>query len=72
MWRSSIRLEGCNADRLASNKLVILLAKGDSMEPTIPKGSKVVIREQSDVESGELAAVLVNGDSIYIENSKKQ
>lgn len=33
------------------------------MEPTIPDGSHVLIREQSEVEYGEIAAVLVNGDT---------
>lgn len=32
------------------------------MEPTIPDGSFVLIREQPEVEYGEIAAVLVNGN----------
>ena len=32
------------------------------MEPKIPDGSYVLCRKQEDVESGEIAAVLVNGD----------
>lgn len=32
------------------------------MDPTIPDGSYVLVREQEDVENGEIAAVLVNGD----------
>ncbi|MGG5741303.1 LexA family protein [Bacillus cereus group sp. IBL03679] len=51
------------ATDLPSGKLVYLKAKGDSMEPTIPNGAYVMIREQADVESGEIAAVLVNGDT---------
>lgn len=50
-------------DGLPSGNLVYLQAKGDSMEPTIPDGSHVLIREQSEVEYGEIAAVLVNGDT---------
>jgi SOS-response transcriptional repressors (RecA-mediated autopeptidases) len=49
-------------DRLPSGKLFYLRAKGQSMEPTIPDGSLVLIREQPEVESGAIAAVLVNGD----------
>jgi repressor LexA len=49
-------------DRLPSGKLFYLRAKGQSMEPTIPGGSLVLIREQPEVESGAIAAVLVNGD----------
>lgn len=50
-------------DYLPSGTIFALIAKGDSMEPTIPNGCKVLIREQPDCESGEIAAVLVNGDS---------
>lgn len=49
-------------EALPSGNLYYLQAKGDSMEPTIPDGSMVLIREQPDVESNEIAAVLVNGD----------
>lgn len=58
---------------LPSGKVVYLKAKGDSMEPTIPNGSFVLIREQPEVEYGEIAAVLVNGDSeITLKRVKKQ
>ena len=33
------------------------------MEPTIHDGSLVTIREQPDVVDGEIAAVLVDGDT---------
>lgn len=49
-------------DRLPSGKVFYLQAKGNSMEPRIPNGSYVLCREQPDVENGEIAAVLVNGD----------
>lgn len=49
-------------DMLPSGTTFYLEAYGDSMEPTIPNGSLVLIREQSEVEYGEIAAVLVNGD----------
>lgn len=48
---------------LPSGRFFILNAKGDSMEPTIPHGSEVTIREQEEVETGQIAAVLVNGDT---------
>lgn len=50
------------SDNLPSGELFALIAKGDSMEPTIPDGAVVLIRVQPDVENGEIAAVLVNGD----------
>lgn len=48
---------------LPTGQLYILNAKGDSMEPTIPAGSEVVIREQPEVETGQIAAVLINGNT---------
>ncbi|WP_413770080.1 S24 family peptidase, partial [Vibrio vulnificus] len=40
-----------------------LRAKGQSMEPTIKDGSLVLIRQQPDVEDGEIAAVLFTDDN---------
>lgn len=61
------------AEMLPSGNLFMLIAKGDSMEPTIPNGSKVLVREQKDVESGEIAAVQVNGDTeATLKRIKKQ
>ena len=61
------------ADLLPAGNLFYLKAKGDSMEPKIPNQSLVLIREQSDVESGEIAAVLVNGDTeATLKRVKKQ
>lgn len=39
-------------------KFYFLKASGDSMEPNIKDGSLVLIRKQSDVEDGEIAAVI--------------
>ena len=51
------------SDRMPSGNLFYLRSQGDSMLPTIPEGSLVLIREQPTVEYGEVAAVLVNGDT---------
>lgn len=51
------------ADTLPTGNLFYLHCKGDSMAPTIPDGAYVLIRQQPDVEDGEIAAVLVNGDT---------
>ncbi|MCT2909273.1 helix-turn-helix domain-containing protein [Schleiferilactobacillus harbinensis] len=45
-----------------SGNVFFLKAKGESMEPTIPDGSYVMIQAQPDVEDGEIAAVLVDDD----------
>lgn len=39
-----------------------LKVKGDSMEPKISEGDLALVKKQCDVESGELAIVLINGD----------
>ena len=51
------------ADLLPSGTVFYLKAKGQSMSPTIPNGAYVLIREQPNVEDGEIAAVLVDNDS---------
>lgn len=48
---------------LPSGNVFYLKTKGDSMFPTIPDKSLVLIREQPSIENGEIAAVLVNGDT---------
>lgn len=47
---------------LPTGDLFYLRTKGDSMVPTIPENSFVLIREQPVVEDGEIAAVLINSD----------
>lgn len=49
-------------DDLPSGEVFYLTAQGDSMSPNIPNGSLVLCRKQEDVENGEIAAVLLNGD----------
>ncbi len=48
-----------------------LQIKGDSMEPKISSGDTVIVRKQPDVESGEVAVVLVNGDDATVKRVKK-
>ena len=49
-----------------------LKVKGDSMEPHISEGDLALVRKQSDVESGELAIVLINGDEGVIKKVVKR
>lgn len=48
-----------------------LQIKGDSMEPKISEGDVVIVRKQPDVESGEIAIILVNGDEATIKKVQK-
>lgn len=62
-----------HADNLPNGELYYVKAKGNSMEPTIPNGSFVLIREQPEVEIGQIAAVLVNDESdVTLKRVKKQ
>lgn len=45
-----------------SGKHFALRIKGDSMAPRIVAGDVIICKQTSDVESGDLAVVLVNGD----------
>lgn len=60
-------------EHLPPGDLVYLLAKGDSMKPTVPNGSWVLIRIQEEVENGEIAAVTFNGNTeVTLKRVKKQ
>ena len=49
-----------------------LQVKGQSMEPKFSEGDVVVVRKQPNVESGEIAIVLVNGNEATIKKIKKR
>lgn len=49
-----------------------LRIKGRSMEPQMVEGDVVIVRRQEDVESGEIAVVLVNGESATVKRIKKR
>lgn len=48
-----------------------LLIKGDSMSPYICDGDKVIVKQQSEVENGEIAIVLVNGSDAVCKEFKR-
>ena len=41
------------------------------MEPKISDGDVVIVRRQPDVDSGDIAVVLVNGDDATVKRIKK-
>lgn len=51
------------ADVVKNGTFFILNCVGNSMEPTITNGSQVVIREQSDAENDQIAAVLLEDEN---------
>lgn len=48
-----------------------LQVQGDSMEPRFTDGDVVIIRKQEDVDSGDIAIMLVNGDEATIKKIQK-
>ncbi|MEA4941943.1 MAG: XRE family transcriptional regulator [Oscillibacter sp.] len=49
-----------------------LRLRGDSMAPRMCEGDVVIVRKQSDADSGDVAVVLVNGDSATVKNIRKE
>ena len=49
-----------------------LKIKGNSMEPRIRENDVVIVKKQSDVESGGIAVVLINGYEATLRKVTKQ
>lgn len=68
-------IENIEGDIIIDSKLsedcFALRIKGDSMSPRIMNGDVVIVKKQSDVESGEIAIVAVNGDEATCKRVKK-
>nr|DAH91941.1 MAG TPA: Repressor protein CI [Caudoviricetes sp.] len=55
----------------ATGEFFALQIRGRSMEPRMLEGDVVIVRKQDDVESGDIAIVLVNGDEATVKKIKK-
>lgn len=64
--------EEISADMAGQGEHFGLVIKGDSMEPKISSGDVVIVRRQSDVENGQIAVVMVNGDEATVKRIKKR
>lgn len=49
-----------------------LRVRGSSMEPRIMEGDVVIVRKQPDISGGDIAVILVNGDSATVKKVVKQ
>lgn len=56
----------------ATGDFFALKIRGHSMEPRMMEGDVVIVRKQEDVESGDVAIVLVNGNEATVKRVKKQ
>ena len=63
--------EDISAEVAGDGEYFGLQIKGHSMEPKISDGDVVIVRRQPDVDSGDIAVVLVNGDDATVKKVKK-
>lgn len=54
-----------------SGEYFALRVNGDSMEPRFVDGDVVIVRKQEDVDNGDIAIMLVNGDEATIKKVQK-
>lgn len=54
------------ANTLEENKYIWVNVTGDSMSPLIDNGSKILIRMQDSVDSGQIAVVLIDGEEAVV------
>lgn len=66
-----IDYEEISVEMARQGEYFALQVKGDSMEPKISAGDVVIVRKQEDIDSGDIAIVLVNGDEATIKKVTK-
>ena len=64
--------EEVTAKMAKQGKLFALKVRGDSMIPEFKEGDVVIVKEQPDVESGEIAVVLVKWGRSHAEESQER
>ena len=62
---------GASPEMARQGEFFALQVKGDSMEPKFSDGDVVIVRKQEDVDSGDIAIILVNGDEATIKKVQK-
>ncbi len=55
----------------AQGEFFALQVKGRSMEPRMQEGDIIICKKQADVETGDVAVVLVNGNDATVKKIKK-
>ena len=63
--------ENVPTDWVKNDIIFALQLKGDSMEPKMEEGDIVICRQQSDVNHGDIAVVMVNGDEVTCKKVSK-
>ena len=63
--------EDISVNEVGNGEYFGLQIQGQSMEPKISNGDVVIVRRQPDVDSGDIAVVLVNGNDATVKRIKK-
>ena len=63
--------EEIDAAMAANGEYIALTIHGHSMEPRFTEGDVVIVRKQPEIEDGQIAVVLVNGDDATIKRVKR-
>lgn len=66
-----IDYEEISEEMAKSGEYFALQVKGDSMLPRFTDGDVVIVKKQEDIESGDIAIMLVNGDEATIKKVQK-
>lgn len=66
-----IDYEEVSKDLTVCGDIIGLRVNGHSMEPRVCDGDVVIVRLQGDVDTGDVAVVLINGDSATVKKIKK-
>lgn len=66
-----IDYEEVSKDLTSCGDIIGLRVNGHSMEPRICDGDVVIVRRQGDADTGDIAVVVVNGDSATVKKIKK-
>lgn len=64
--------EEIDAQMARGGEYIALRIHGKSMEPRFVEGDVVIVRRQSDCESGDIAVVIANGDEGTVKKIKKE
>lgn len=63
--------EEISTDMATQGEYFGLQIKGNSMEPKFSNGDVIIVRKQEDVDNGDIAIVLVNGNEATVKKIKK-
>ena len=70
-YQEILDFEEITPELAATGDFFALKVKGDSMSPRIAAGDVVIVRQQNDIENGDIAVVFVNGDTATLKKVLK-